>query len=107
VDVQYTLLVAYQQIVMMTLGEPTNDVIPMSLVDDSGPSKYVNDDLDYLFIQVNDDIDEAKGDDSDEEGEWDDRNETDKQGGDMHLYDDEDDDDDDDKNGDDDVDDGN
>jgi len=105
VDLQYTLPIAYQQTLMTTLGEPTNDVIPTSLVDESAPPEDVNDNLDFSFIQVNDDIDEGKGDDSDEEGEGDDGNETDGKGGDIHLYDGEDDDDDDDENGNDDADD--
>jgi len=50
VDVQYTLPVAYQQMMMTTLGKPTNDVIPMLLVDESAPPDEVNDDLDFLFI---------------------------------------------------------
>ena len=41
-----------------------------------------------------DDIDKAKEDEGDEEGEWNDGNETDEAQGDIHLYDDEDDDDD-------------
>ena len=68
-----------------TLGKPMNDIIPMSLVDESAPPEDVNDDLNFSFIQVNDDIDEAEGDDSDEEGEWDDGNETDEQGEDIYL----------------------
>ena len=72
-------------------------------MDESAPSEDVNDYLDFSFIQVNDNIDEAEGDGGDKEGEWDDGNETDEEGGDIRLYDDEDDDDDDDdKNGDDD-----
>jgi len=98
VDVQYNLPIAYQQTVMTTLGEPTNDVISTLLMDESAPPEDVNDDLDFSFIQVNDDIDEAEGDDSDKEGEWDDGNETGEEGGDIHLYDDENDDDDDDEN---------
>jgi len=91
---QYTLPIAYKQMRMMTLGEPTNDVIPTSLADESAPLEEVNDNLDFSFIQVNDDIDEAKGDDSDKEGEWDKGNETNEEERDVHLYDDEDDDDD-------------
>ena len=80
---------------MTTLGEPMKDVIPTTLVDESTPPEEVNDDLGFSFIQVNDNIDEAERDDSDEEGEWDDGNETDEEEGDIHLYDDEDNDDDD------------
>ena len=52
----------------------------------------------FSFIQGNDEIDEIKN----EEGEWDDGNETDEAEENLHLYDDDDDDDD---NDDDDADD--
>jgi len=85
-----------------TLGEPTNDVIPMSLVNKSTPSEEVNDNLSFSFIQINDDTNEAKRDDSDKEGEWDDGNEKDEEEGDIYLYHNEDNDDD--ENGDEDAD---
>ena len=91
---QYTLPIACQQTGMATLGEPMDDVMPTSLVDESAPLEEVNDDLGFSLIQVNDDIDDTERDDNDEEGEWDDGNETDEEEGDIHLYDDEDDDDD-------------
>ena len=87
---------------MTKLGELINDVILKSLMDESAPPEDINDNLDFSFIQVNDNIDEAEGDDSDEEGEQDDRNKIDEEGRDIHLYDDEDDDND--KNGDEDAD---
>ena len=55
-----------------------NDVISTSLVDESAIPEEVNGDINFLFIQVNDDINEAEDDEGDEEGEWDYGNETDK-----------------------------
>jgi len=72
-----------------------NDVMPISLVDESAPPKEVNVDMSLSFIQVNDNIDEAEEDEGDEKGKWDDGNETNEEQGDIHLYDNDDDDDDD------------
>ena len=46
---------------MTTLVKHVNDVIHTSLVDESAPLKEVNDDMKFLFIQVNDDVDEERG----------------------------------------------
>jgi len=69
VDKQYTLPIAYQQTDLTTLVEPVNDVISTSLVDESAPPEEVNDEIDFSFIQVNDDIDEEEEDEGDEEAE--------------------------------------
>ena len=79
---------------MMTIIEPVNDVIPTSLVDESAPPEEVNDEMGFSFIQGNNQIDEIENDEGDEEGEWDDSNETDEAEENLHLYDDDEDDDD-------------
>ena len=73
---QYTLPIAYQQTSMTTRVERMNDVILTSLMDESARMEEVNDDMGFSFIQVSEDIDEAEKDEGDEEGEWDDENET-------------------------------
>ena len=88
---QYTLPIAYQKMGTTTLVEPMNDIISTSFVDESALSKKVNDHIPFSFIQVNDDIDEAEEDKGGEKGKLDDRNETDEEQGDIHLYDDDDD----------------
>jgi len=102
---QYTLPTAYQQTDITTIVEPVKDNILASLVDESAPSKEVNDEIGFSFIQGNDEIDEVENDEGDEEGEWDDGNETDEAEENLYLYhDDDDDNDDDDDIGDDDDD---
>ena len=71
-----------------------NDIIPTLLVDESAPPEEVNNDMRFLFISVNDDVDVAGEDEIGEEGEWDDETETDNEQGYLHLHDDDDDDDD-------------
>ena len=68
-NTQYILPIAYQQTGMTTLVERVNDVIPTLLVDESAPLKEVNEDMVFSFIQINNDVDEAGEDKSDEEGE--------------------------------------
>jgi len=63
---------------MTTIIEHVNDAIPTSLVDESVPSEEVNNEMEFSFIQGNDDIDEVGNDEGDKEGEWDDGNETDE-----------------------------
>ena len=92
VDKQYSLPTAYQQTDMMTIIEPVNDAIHTSLVDKSVPPEEVSDEMGFSFIQGNDEIDEVENDESDEEGKWDDGNETDEAPENLHLYDDDDDD---------------
>jgi len=76
---QYTLLIANQQTGIMTVVELVIDVIPTALVDGSAPPKEVNNDMEFLFIKVNDDINEVEEDEGDEQGEWNDGNETDEE----------------------------
>ena len=98
VDKQYTLPTAYQQTDTTAIIKPVNDAIPTSLVDKTAPPEEVNDEMEFSFIQVNDEIDEEENDEGDEEDEWDDGNETDEVEENLHLYDDDDDNDGDDDN---------
>ena len=87
---------------MMTIVEPVHDAIPTSLVDESVAIEEVNDEIEFSFIQVDDEIDKVEDDEGDEEDEWDNGDETDKVEENLHLCDDNDNDDD---NDDDDADD--
>jgi len=66
VDKQYTLPTAYQQTDTTAIIKPVNDAIPTSLVDKTAPPEEVNDEMEFSFIQVNDEIDEGEGDEEDE-----------------------------------------